>query len=282
MLLPVLPLALLLAGADASAVETRALERINDYRKIAELPPVTVDPALSKACQAHADYMLKNYDVAFNGKLNVHDEDSKLPGFSEAGRKAAKSSVISQGFGRGDGLAGIDVWMASFYHRVPLLDPGLAKIGVGFARQGQAGGCCLVVDKANGKVRPKQGKVVCYPVEDQKDVPRLFCLGFPENPNPLPNNGDSKKAGQPITVTFFVDKPAVTAATGTLKDADGKEVPVWLSWAEKPAVRGFGGNSICLIPQAPLLKNTTYTVSVACKTAGKEWKNSWKFMTGEK
>lgn len=282
MLSLVLPFCALVAGAEPADIDGRALERINAYRKQADLPPVAIDPALSKACQAHADYLIQNYDAAFAGKLNVHDEDPKLPGFSELGKRAAKASVISQSFGRGDPLLGIDLWMASFYHRIPLLDPGLTKIGVGFARREKDNGCFVVVDKTGGKSRPKQGRVVVYPVPDQKNVQRLFCYGFPEIPNPLPNNGDSKKAGHPITVTFFLDKVAVTGATASLKDEEGKDVPVWLSWAEKPAVRGYAGSSICLIPKAPLQANTTYTVTAACKNAGKDWKDTWKFTTGEK
>src|SRR5277367_345510 len=44
---------------------------------------------LSRPCQEHAEYLLKNFDAAFAAQINVHDEDPKLPGYSEAGRKAA-------------------------------------------------------------------------------------------------------------------------------------------------------------------------------------------------
>jgi hypothetical protein len=276
-----LPLALVWAYAGTRDIDTRALERLNSYRKAADLPLLTADPALSQPCQAHADYLMANFEAVFNGRVNIHDEDPKLPGYSEAGKKAAKSSVIAQAFGRGDTLMGIDVWMASFYHRVPLLDPGLTKVGIGYSRQPD-GACFLVVDTKNGKTKPKEDRIMCYPVKDQKGVPCLFSSGFPENPNPIPDNGSSRKAGHPITVSFFADRLNITGATATLKDEDGNEVPVWLSSPEKPAVKGYGRNAICLIPKAPLQPNTTYEVRVACKQNGKEWKETWKFTTGER
>jgi len=278
----VFPLWLALAGAGPRDVDASALERINAYRKLANLPAVTLDPALSRLCQEHADYLLKNFDAAFAGQINVHDEDPKLPGYSEAGRKAARASVVSQSRGAGDPLLGIDVWLASFYHRVPLLDPGLARIGIGFARQAD-GGCFVVVDTKSGKVRPKDDWIVSYPVNKQRKVPCVFCLGFPELPNPLPENGESKKAGHPITVSFFMDRLALTAVTAVLKDDDGNEIPIWLSTPEKPAVKNYGKNTICLIPQAPLQPNTTYRVTVAAQyRSNKQWTDTWTFTTAER
>jgi hypothetical protein len=277
-----IPLWLALAGAGPRDVDAIALDRLNAYRKLANLPLLTLDPALSGPCRAHADYLLKNFDAAFAGQINVHDEDPKLPGFSEAGRKAARASVVSQARGAGDPLLGLDVWLASFYHRVPLLDPGLARVGIAFVRQ-EDGGCFVVVDTKSGKVRPKDDWIVSYPVNKQRQVPCVFCMGFPELPNPLPGNGASKDAGHPITVSFFMDKPTVKGVSGVVKDENGKEVPVWLSSPEKPAIKNYGSNTICLIPQAPLQPSTTYTVTVSAQfKGGKQWTDTWKFTTGEK
>ncbi|MBY0527891.1 MAG: hypothetical protein K2R98_31125 [Gemmataceae bacterium] len=272
----------LVFGADAPDLETTALKKLNAFRKAADLSPVTLDADLSKACQLHAEYLAKNFALAFKGQLDVHDEDAKLPGFTAEGRKAAKSSVISQMKGRGDPLIGIDVWMGSFYHRVPLLDPNLTKVGIGSGGKPEDGHS-LVLDSTNGKIKSKDAnKIVCYPVKDQKDVPRVFCLGSPEFPNPLPNNGKSADAGYPITASFFLPKVVIKDATATLQDAAGKDVEVWLSWPEKPAVKNYGGNSICAIPKAPLKANTEYTVTLTAKVNNRDWKSSWSFTTGPK
>jgi Cysteine-rich secretory protein family len=277
----VFPVWLVLAGVGPKDTGASALERINAYRAVVNLPPVTLDPALSRSCQEHADYLLKNFDAAFTGQINVHDEDPKLPGYSDAGRKAARASVISQARGAGDPLLGIDVWLASFYHRTPLLDPGLAKVGIGFVREAD-GSCFVVVDTKSGKIRPKDDWIVCYPTHNQRKVPCVFCLGFPELPNPLPDNGASDKAGHPITISFFMENPALTAARAVLKDDDGKEVPIWLSSPEKPAVKNYGKNTICLIPQVPLRPQTTYTVTLSVRYKGKPWTDTWKFTTGDR
>lgn len=277
-----LPLALVLIGADATDLDAKALQRLNGFRKAVDLPVLTQDADLSMPCLAHAEYLLKNFEVVFKGGLNVHDEDPKLPGYSVEGRKAAKASVISHMYGRGDVLVGIDIWMGSFYHRVPLLDPSLAKVGIGFAGV-KDGASILVVDSSSGKTRGiDNSKPIVYPVKDQTNVPRIFCQGFPEAPNPLPNNGDSKKAGYPITVSFYQDKVVIKDVTATLEDEDGKEIEVWLSWQEKPAVKGYGRNSICLIPQAPLKARTTYTATVAAKVNNRDWKTTWSFTTGQR
>ena len=209
-----LPL-LLAPAADASDLNLQAIDKINAYRRLTGLAPVKADPALSKGCQAHAHYLLQNSDAALEGKINVHDEDPKLPGFTAEGRQAARAAVISQMRGPSDPLVGIDLWMASFYHRIPLLDPNLARVGVGFAHQ-QETEWLAVIDVKTGKVRPKEISVVPYPANNQRGVPCVFALGAPEVPNPIPDNGESSSAGHPITVSFFAPRWTVTAASATL------------------------------------------------------------------
>jgi hypothetical protein len=72
--------------------------------------------------------------------------------------------------------------------------------------------------------------------------------------------------------------------TATLQDGAKKELAVWLSTPDKPA----GGHgqfqrvTICLIAQAPLKPNTTYTVNVKAMVNKKEWSESWSFTTAKK
>jgi hypothetical protein len=270
---------LALPSADVRDFETEALDKVNTYRKLAGLPAVKLDADLSRACTSHAQYLLRNLDVAEQGKINVHDEDPKLPGFSEAGRKAARQSVIAQGEG-GMPLEGIDLWAASYYHRVSLLDPSLTRIGVGLAERGRS--WAFVLDTKGGRDSSKADSTpVCYPGDKQTDVSLLFSRGWPEHPNPIPDHGDPRKVGQPITVSFFNTKaPTIKSVTATLKDGDGNAVEHWLFWSEKPAVKGYGGNTIGLIPKAPLKANTTYTVQVKGQINGADWSKTWSLRTG--
>jgi hypothetical protein len=110
----------------------------------------------------------------------------------------------------------------------------------------------------------------------------VYNFGHPEVPNPIPGNGDSKDAGHPITVTFFGPhfRLPIRNAGATLTDDAGHDVAVWLSSPEKPAIRGFEFNTICLIPQTPLQPNTTYSVKVSALVNNRPWSSTWSFRTG--
>jgi hypothetical protein len=278
-----LPCLLLIPTADLSDYEAGALRSLNAYRKVAGIGEVTVDPELSQSCRVHARYLLQNFDLSFVQKLNVHDEDPKLPGFSEEGRKAARASVVAQMVGDGNPLVSLDAWMASFYHRVPLLEPNLTRVGIALERDVEKHRWILVLDKSRG-IGPRTGATaICYPVDGQKGVPLLFSMGAPEVPNPIPNNGDSRKTGHPITVSIYQQAmPSIKNVTARLHDADGKPVDTWVSWQEKPAVKGYGGNTLCVVPKAPLTAKASYTVHVEATINGKEWGRTWSFTTGER
>jgi hypothetical protein len=260
-------------AADADA-DTPALERINFYRKAAGLKPVTADPALSKGCVAHAQYLVKNADNPATQGLAMHKEDPKLPGYTEDGVKAAAAAVI---YPTNDQVVAVDGWMATLFHRVPLLDPTLTKVGLGYAKGDKSGGF-FVVDTIRGRNGKDSTKPVLYPADKQEDVPLRFTR---ELPDPLP--AGAKAAGYPITASF---PPTATVkdVTASLKDGAGEELEVWLSTPEKPAgdQKQFQRNTVCLIAKAPLKPNTTYTVTMKAKVNQKAWSESWSFTTSKK
>jgi uncharacterized protein YkwD len=119
-----------------SPVDAELLRCVNAYRKVAGLPNVTVDPELSRACRAHASYLVQNAGHPATHGLGVHDEEASLPGFSEAGRAAAKASVIITSEGTRSSVVvfqSVDGWMATFFHRIPLINPDLKRVGIGCA-----------------------------------------------------------------------------------------------------------------------------------------------------
>ncbi len=264
------------AGGDANP-ETpgKILARLNDHRRLAGLAPVALDADLSKGCRAHAHYLARNADHASTERLGVHEETPKLPGYSDEGRQAGKASVIT--LGHVDPLGAVDGWMATFYHRVPLLAPGLKRIGFGHTRHG--GGWITVLDTSRGRERGAAADVVLYPAPGQKGVP----LAFPsdEEPNPIPEDRTGR-AGYPVTATFPAGSK-VTGARFTLEDASGREVPVWFSSPEKPANPRHArqqGTTVCLIAKKPLRPATAYTVRGAGAMDGRPWTRTWVFTTG--
>ena len=118
--------------AKAEPPDEQALRLLNHYRQLAGLTPVKLDRKLSAGCMEHANYMLQNQGTDAMVGLNPHTQRSSLPGASAAGAACAKAADL---FPKVSDLGvAIDVWMAGMYHRRPMLDPQLERIGVGYAR----------------------------------------------------------------------------------------------------------------------------------------------------
>jgi uncharacterized protein YkwD len=132
---------------DADAQAAAAIESLNGFRRTAGLPPVALDEKLSMACRLHARYVARNLDRPQVRGLGIHDEDPSLPGATPEGRRAGKASVISQ---EPDPGAAVGGWIATLYHRVPLLDPDLKKIGYACVRLPDQTWLC-VLDAESGK-----------------------------------------------------------------------------------------------------------------------------------
>jgi uncharacterized protein YkwD len=124
-----------------SALAAAAVESLNAYRKTAGVSPVALDEKLSKACRLHARYLARNIDNPAVQGLGMHDEDLSLPGATAAGRRAGKASVISQ---EADAAAAVDGWIATLFHRLPLLNPDLKKVGYACARPPDQSWICVM------------------------------------------------------------------------------------------------------------------------------------------
>lgn len=256
----------------------KALDKVNAYRDFAGLKPVVLDDQLSKGCLAHARYLVINEGHPALEGLSAHDEDPKLPGFSEAGRVAGKASDIA--IGDYEPIDGFDGWMATLYHRVPILEPNLRSIGFGCAR-GRRQGWVTVLNVGTGREKGPRPHAVFYPVPDQVGIPLNFPNGG-EEPNPIPES-KTGRAGYPVTA-FFADREPLQKATASLTNAKGEAVPCWLSTPENPAnpkFAKFQGNTICLIAKSPLTPNSTYHVEIQGTLARKPWAKKWKFTTAD-
>src|SRR5262249_12668207 len=148
---------------------------------------------------------------------------------SPEGKDAGLKSDIA--IGDYEPLDGLDAWMATLYHRIPILEPRLERIGFACAR-GRRGGWVTLLNVLSGRATGDRPSPVFYPPADQVGVP----LNFPnsgEVPNPIPED-KTGKAGYPITA-IFPRKDSLRNAVATLTDAQGKEVACWFSSPEKLA-----------------------------------------------
>jgi hypothetical protein len=254
----------------AERPEQQVLRLVNAYRAAAGLDPVALDAKLSKGCMEHAAYMRANRGTDAMVGLNAHTQRPKLPGASAAGAACAKAADLFPGVS--DLQVAVDGWMATLYHRRPVLTPSLARIGVGYAKlpDGSLMAALMFMNAddaaAAAAADPPTPRAVMYPVDQQADVPLEFGL---EVPNPIPGDG---RGGYPITLQFPAFDP-VTAVKATVTDGKGHAVPFYLSDPEHPATSFGQYGVVCVIPKQPLRPATRYTVAI--DATWKQRKGHW-------
>jgi hypothetical protein len=266
-LLAAVSILLAATSAYADTPDAQVLARANSFRKAAGLGAVSLDATLSKGCMEHAVYMKKNKGTDAMAGLNAHTQRADLPGATPAGAACGKAADLFPGV---SDLAGaVDAWMAGIYHRRPMMDPALTKVGFGYATLDD-GSYMAALMFAKTKASPA-GWPVAYPASAQTGVPLEYGA---EIPNPIPNNG---RGGYAVTLQFpAFDK--VTGVKATLA-AGKKAVPFYLSDPEHPATSFGQYGVVSLIPKQALDPSTTYTVKIDATWKGKAQTWSWSFTT---
>ncbi len=254
-------------GPAKKATDADVLAQVNAVRKEAGLGAVELDPALSKACEAHAAYLVRNAGAPELAGMGVHDEKANRPGFSKLGQRAARDSVIALGTTPGED---VERWIGAFYHRLPFFDPDLKRIG--FAAAGARAARVVVLDTAgSGLAEP-----LLYPVEKQQDVPTLY------DGREIPSPTEGKRAGYPITVTFPSGR-CVENASAALTDGAGKALDVWFVPPDEAEARSAKRpNVVAVLAKEVLQPETTYTVTVKATVGGEAWSKTWSFTTAKK
>lgn len=220
------------------------------------------DPELSEQCALHAHYLTLHPEQ--KKWPDAHEEYADKDGYTTEGHWAGTHSVIVWREG-GEGMTfeeGIDTWMGSFYHRLPLTDPGVMRLGWG------AEGEFQVMDMSSLAAPYDKPFVVVYPYENQTGVPTAFIGN--EFPDPVPNGppGSFSEAGvfgYPITIqTNPTDErnETVDIAMKLFEGKDGKkEVECHFSSPGKPSNPEIAPvGAWCLIPKEPLRAKTEYKV----------------------
>ena len=243
-----------------------ALYRLNKTRKAAGLDTVSIASTLSKGCYSHAKYLVINRKNPLTAGLNAHKEFSNLKGYTKEGEIAGKSAVIHYV----KPSVAITGWIQTFYHRIPLLQPNLKEIGIGFYQKGDD--IVSVVDCSAGSKGENLKDVVFYPNENQQDIP--LSMG-PEIPNPVGQAGDY---GFPITL-YFTQFQIITNVTFKLTDKDNSIVDCYISTPDHPATAFAQWNCICAIPKKPLLADAQYFVTATCKVNNETFKKTYSFRT---
>ncbi|MHC4547744.1 MAG: CAP domain-containing protein [Planctomycetota bacterium] len=239
--------------------QAKVFRQFNYWRLINGLPPVDLDPEVSAACAAHCAWMERN------GMKHVWQEgDSPMtPEGEQAGRRSCLSSEAP----------GMSVLMfySTFYHRLPLFDPGTHAIGIGHSKRYTA---------IDGMTR-REGRAWQYPIIVPAPGTALQPTHFPpESPRPYPP--EITQPGFPITLTF--DRGTVTEVRARMwmEKRKPQEIRLLVSSPEHPASQQRPDNrrSICLIPRRPLYGKGFFRVRVSYKLDGESREHEWVFTTG--
>jgi hypothetical protein len=270
------------------------IAHLNEYRTAIGATAVTLDEASSAGCEGHLNYLIE--EQRLTGMVNLtHDEpDHNNMYYSVANENAGKQSDLSWG-GSGNGMggqpfgAGVDLWINGLYHRRPLLDPGLVKVGAA----SKNGYNCLNYRATGNTVTEKLAGPTIWPSSGMIDVPRMFsgsegpCPTNPANPQA---GGTCAKSGFIPSATFYnwgtFQKSAIESVTTATLTDDAANTPVALltyyadaQTGHDPA-HGYVSDEIALVPQASLAANKTYRVDIVAVVKGTPTNLSWKFTTG--
>jgi len=230
----------------------RTVAYLNEIRRAAwkcpdlgDYVPVIEDTALSRGCLCHARY-LNRHPAQAAAWPDAHEEYPDRDLFSVEGNWAGLHSVIAPGV-RGPREA-IDGWIGTFYHRLPLLEAGLVRIGWGMDQRLAVLDSGSIVDTS-----PRYGWIA-WPHEGMKDVPRTFV---PELPNPIPGQ-DQAKFGYPVTLQRFEKSERVK-----MRLLQGKQVvDCYFLTPENPVNLDLApARAYCLIPKHHLKAGTSYRVT---------------------
>jgi uncharacterized protein YkwD len=258
----------------------QAIAQANTYRALAGMLPLVPHPALATAAQNHADYTMANYADSSAWLYGAHGEVAAKPYFTGQWPKDRISiSEFPWGggaeiiHGLGDPVASVDGWMATVYHRFPLLEPYNHYVGYGYHA-----GAPMEVDVMdfgagplpNGIWLPAAPHPLAYPADGQTGVPTSW--NGAEIPNPLPD-GVAGPVGYPFTLQAIGGKMTINEAA--LYTADGTLVATHPNPPDCAA-----GRCLALMAAAPLLANTTYVVKAAGDVSGVTFNSEWRFTTG--
>lgn len=256
-----------------------ALSRLDAVRTACGVAPMTGDDAAHAAAQAHADFYVQHAAAYKAAGLSPHGEDASFGAgfvansFADRMKKAGFSgSPASEVMAfTGSGVAAVDGWMETLYHRLPLIDPRIVAVGVGVAKAG--GAVTEVMDFGSGApvVDPP---CVVWPWPGQDDVATSWSGNEGPQPQPPPEGYPSG----PV-ITAHLPKASVVDVHQLL-DAAGNEIAhVWRDADNDSNLQGFDAQAVALYAHRPLQADSSYTVRLELRVAGKAETLIWRFRT---
>src|SRR6266540_4615944 len=251
----------------AAATSNDMLYLTNQMRYAIGAPTLTADARVVAAAQNHA-----NYNSANN--ILGHFETAGMPyytGYSARDRVAAmgwSTSFVSEvATGGSDAVAGVrQLWDAP-YHRLGMMHPSASTMGWGFST---LNGRNTTVGDITYNFGIRSVDFVRSPAHNQTNIPTSWSGN--ESPSPLPA-GASRPVGYPIMVVYSGGQNVVMRGAEVVAPG-GVRLPIYY------APQQFEYDYQVIIPQRPLIANTTYHVRFDITVAGTWLTNEWDFSTG--
>ncbi len=251
------------------------LERVNYFRSLANLPPVTNNPAWTQGEVEHSRYVVKN-DVI------THFEDRNNPWYTPAGDQAGQNgNVAADSRTQVRDVDKIDGWMTGPFHGLGIIDPRLTQVAYGSYHEAggsiQSAATLDVIRGINFNSSPQ------YPVmwpANGKTV-SLRELG-PETPDPITGMGDSYPAGLPIYLQLGSGNitPSVTSHSLTrgntpiahivFDETNFQTVANERGWQATAISILDSRDAVVMIPKDPLTAGT-YTASITSSGRNYTW-----------
>jgi hypothetical protein len=292
-------------AADAAAGDA-GIDRLNSYRAAEKLTPVTENQLISVGDFNHSRYIVKTYTQAIKagsplGGDEIHSEGLKSQWYSYQGFVAAKSSDVLYVAGDVSPAWAVDSWIDVPFHRLPLLNPHLSRIGYGSFCEG--GICAAALNTDTGALSltmevnrqmwsgvpltgsdEAMGGGVRYrsPIEFPADgsVTELREL-LPEWPDPLSAcAGYQAPAGLPITLQLGMWLTPKVSAWSLASNGVAVEACAFDAFSYKNpdsstqedgrgVLKDYG--AVVLVPRAPLVPGRTYNLSMTVDNQKYDW-----------
>lgn len=225
----------------------RAVEQLNALRASVGVSPVAYDDVLSRGCKKHAKYH------HLNPTRRLHSEDPAAPGYTKAGDRAARASVLVYGAEAGQALS---AWESAPYHRMAVLDPRL--VASGFWSEFGIG--CMQTLAIDHNLRTPALTAYTYPAGGQRDVATTFWCN--EHPNPCDDvRRSARDAPTGLNLSVQFNGPWLRTESIVVTSASVAAVgrpPVDLTVLNSQSALRSG---IVLVPHRPLRAHTTYVAS---------------------
>lgn len=250
------------------AAGTDWLQYVNIFRSQASLPPLLENTTWSLDSSLHSRYM------TYTGNLS-HNEDPASQYYTKGGQAAGENGNIAAGWVGSDPFKwAINYWMSAPFHAIPIIDPQLYSTG--FAEYRDVAGAqplTATMDVRRGLGAMPEG--VTFPIMYPRDGGLTWVLRYslPEFPEALSTcAGYVQPTGAPIILQLG-DGRGVPNVTATALYRDGEYLAHCRfdetnfthpnEWRQKSARLILDNrDAIVIIPQQPLLPNSTYSVRV--------------------